>query len=500
MFSTDVLTRWGGFRTWTRSEKDMPRDTKPISTSAPTVARTAAWGDIWSLSWPQMLMMLCNFLIGFVDVWVAGRISSDVQASMGLINQLLFFFLVVAVAVANGSVAAVSQSMGAGLRRRALRYVGLVLESALAMGLVIAVLGLIGGDLLLDILQVPDKLHGFTRYFLDVFLLLLPIYYLFLISNAVFRAQRMVFVPLFSMAAATVVNTLADLGLGLGMWGLPNLGYKGLAWATFGSVSCGMLFNLFVLWRRGLLRRASFPPWCWIRKAWPYLYRVAWPGGLMQIVWQSAYLALFAVTGGLPMGSVAALAGMSAGMRIEAALFLPGFAFNMTASILVGEYLGAGRPDLAKRAVLRILGVGVAVLSLLAVAIWLAVEPITAFIAPDQSVQAQAIGYLRWNLLAIPFTLTSMILAGALAGAGATIYNLFVFGVAAWIVRVPMAYVLGHLVLGTATGVWISMLVSQVFQSSLTFYIFQCRNWARFAMRRRKAPTGVANATQLRTH
>lgn len=460
----------------------------------------AAWRDIWSLSWPQMLMMLCNFLIGFVDVWVAGRISSDVQASMGMINQLLFFFLVVAVAVANGSVAAISQSMGAGLRRRALRYTGLVLESSLVMGLLILALGLLGGDLLLDVLQVPAGLRGFTRYFLDVFLLLLPIYYLFLVSNAVFRARRMVLVPLFSMVLATLINTVADLGFGLGLWGLPNLGYKGLAWATFGSVSAGMLLNVFVLWRRGLLRRESFPPWRWVRKAWPYLFRVAWPGGLMQVVWQSAYLALFAVTGSLPRESVAALAGMSAGMRVEAVLFLPGFAFNMTASILVGEYLGAGRPDLAKRAGLRILGVGVAALSLMAVLIWAYILPITAFIAPDPAVQTHALGYLHWNLLAIPFTLTSMILAGALAGAGATVYNLLVFGVSAWLVRVPMAYILGHHVLEAATGVWISMLVSQVFQSSLTFYIFQFRDWARFAMRRRKAPTGVANATQLRTH
>lgn len=470
------------------------------STRAPASVRTATWRDIWSLAWPQTLLMFCNFLIGFVDVWVAGRIGSDVQASMGMINQLLFFFLVVATAVANGSVAAISQSMGAGLPRRALRYTGLVLETGLLMGLAIFVLGKLIDDSLLALLQVPDSLRPITGYFLNVYLLLLPVYYLFLITHAAFRAQRMVFVPLFSGIVTALVNTVADLGLGLGMWGLPNLGYQGVAWATFFSVSCGTLFNLFVLRRKGLLRRESFAPWCWIRRAWPYLFRVAWPGGLMQIVWQSAYLALFAVAGSLPRENVAALAGMSAGMRVEAGLFLPGFAFNMTASILVGEYLGAGRPDLAKRAAYRILGVGVVALTLVSLGVWLVMEPLTAFVAPEPAVQTQAMGYLRWNLLAIPFTLTSMILAGALAGAGATIYNLLAFGSAAWLVRIPTAYVLGHHVLGDSSGVWISMFASQVFQSSLALGIFHFRDWSRFAMRRRKNLTGATNGTQLRTN
>ena len=69
---------------------------------------------IWRLAWPQVLMMFFHFLIGFVDVWVAGRLGRDVQACMGLITQALFFFLVVALAMANGSVAAISQSLEQG--------------------------------------------------------------------------------------------------------------------------------------------------------------------------------------------------------------------------------------------------------------------------------------------------------------------------------------------------------------------------------------------------
>lgn len=437
---------------------------------------------IWSLSWPQMLMMLFHFLIGFVDVWVAGRIDHRVQAGLGIITQSLFFFLVIATAVAGGGVAAISQSMGAGKTRRAERYVGLCLIIAVAFGLVFPLLGLPAKDLFVRALQVPEDIAPLTGYILEVFLYTLPPYYLLIVLNAVFRARREVMVPLYAMILVTIVNTSMDFGLGLGLWGLPKLGVQGIVWATFTSISLGAAFSLYMLRRDGTLRRAIFAPWRWVRCAFPYLFKVAWPAGLMQIVWHSGYLVLFAITASLPENSVMALAGMAAGARVESILFLPAFAFNLTASVLVGNYLGAGKPLEAKRVGLRILLIGLVLICIVALVVWQFMEPIAAFIAPKAEVQAEALGYLYYNILAIPFTLTTMILAGALGGAGATLYNLLGMGLGTWLVRLPLAYVLGHWVYGNSTGVWISMLASQACQATILYYIFTRWNWQRFAM------------------
>ena len=179
---------------------------------------------IWSLSWPQMLMMLFHFLIGFVDVWVAGRIDHRVQASLGIITQSLFFFLIIATAVAGGGVAAISQSIGAGKHKRADRYIGLCLIIAVVFGLIFPLIGLPTRDFFVRALQVPEDIVPLTGYILDVFLYTLPPYYLLIVLNAVFRARRQVMVPLYAMVLVTAVNTLGDLGFGLGLWGLPQLG------------------------------------------------------------------------------------------------------------------------------------------------------------------------------------------------------------------------------------------------------------------------------------
>jgi putative MATE family efflux protein len=450
------------------------------------------WRSIWRLSWPQVLEMLANFLVGFADVYVAGLLNKEVQASIGLITSALFFMLIIATATANGAVAAISQSVGAGKELRARRYTGLALEIGLVCGILFVAAGFLLKDAFLALLQVPEEIRGVTSYFLEVYLLLLPAYYVIIVSDAAFRARREVLVPLYSMLIITVLNTYLDFGLGLGMFGLPRMGFKGLAWATFAAICAGALFNLAVLRARGRLERRAFPPWRWIKPALSYLARVAWPSGLMQVLWQTGYLVLFAIVAALPTGAVTAMAGMTAGLRIESILFLPGFALNMTASVLVGNALGAGRFDEAKAYAWRILVFGIVAIGLLTLGVWQAAPQLAALLSPEADVRLEMLDYLRYNLMAIPFTLTSMILGGAFVGAGATIYNLAIFGVSIWLIRLPLAWFLGHRVLGEADGVWIAQLASQAVQATALLWFFQFSDWGRFALRsRRRAAAGV---------
>ncbi|WP_319779375.1 MATE family efflux transporter [Maridesulfovibrio sp.] len=442
----------------------------------------APYRTIWNLSWPQILMMIFHLMIGLVDVWVASKLGREIQASMGMISQSLVFFLVIAMATANGAVAAISQSIGAGLLNRARRYVGLCIILGALLGLTILIIGFPFRNGILTILQVPQEMRYVMEYFIEVFLYLVPTYYMLIITNAIFRAQKRVMLPLYSMIIVTMLNTIGDLGLGLGMWGLPNLGYKGLAWATFGSITAGAVFNMLTLFRMGHLRRKTMAPFRWMKSAFPYLFKVAWPSGLMQLVWHSGYMVLYSITASLPENNIIALAGMTAGIRIESILFLPAFAFNMTASIIIGHYLGDGKADEAKKFGYRILFLAIGFLSISALLLWQVIYPVTAIIAPEQVVLDEAVNYLFYNMLAIPFTLTSMIMAGALNGAGATIYNLFIFAITVWGCRLPLAYVLGHEVMHSATGIWMAMLISQGIQASIIFYTFSCKNWQKFSM------------------
>ena len=177
------------------------------------------------------------------------------------------------------------------------------------------------------------------------------------VGSVLFRASRNVLMPLIAVTAACLINVFGDLGFGLGMWGLPAFGASGIAWSTFAAVCVGAALLLFLLRHAGLTLPRVLPSAAWMCRAAPYLLKVSLPALLTQFLWQGGYLSLFVIMAALP-DSVDELAGMTAGIRVESMLFMPAVAFNMTAAIMVGNLLGAGKVAEARRTGLAITVLG----------------------------------------------------------------------------------------------------------------------------------------------
>ncbi len=462
---------------------------KPVP--APSFAGGTPTRAIFQLVWPQFLMMLFQFLVGFIDVYVAGKVGASTQAAFGMVVQCFFFVLIVGTTIAGASVTAISQAIGAGLPLRARRYLGLVLNMGAVSCFVIVFTSYIFRQEFLSLLQVPENIFDLTLRIFIIYLCIVPSEYVTIFSSALFRAHKRVSIPLATSIVVCLVNTFLDFGLGLGMFGLPYLGADGIAFATLGSSVSGAAFNLYMLYRKGYLSRASFAPLRWQRRAVGYLIKVGIPSGAMQTLWQTGYLVLFAIAASLPFNAVGGLAGMSAGMRIESLLFLPGAAFSLTGTILVGNILGAGNKQDARRVALRIILLGSGLMSLVAVCLWPFVPQVAGWLTSDQFSKDAAIMYLRFNLVSTPFTVSSMILSGIMTGAGATIYTLVVYGCATWLVRLPLAWFLGHVLWQSASGVFCAMLVSQIFQATIIMYIFLNWDWTRFALYEKRSTRRV---------
>ena len=128
------------------------------------------------------------------------------------------------------------------------------------------------------------------------------------------------------------------------------------------------------------------------------------------------------------------------------------------------------------------LGIACAGMSLVGAAIWPWRMELAGLIAPDPAVRIETVKYLSYNILAVPFTVASVVLAGGLNGAGATVYPMVSFSLAVWAVRLPIAWLFGHVIWQDAAGVFLSTFVSQVVMAlSLLWVALRC-NWARFAL------------------
>ncbi len=440
---------------------------------------------IWGLIWPQTLMMLLQFGIAFVCVWAAGRINPLVQASFGLIAQCVMFLQVLAISMGSGAVAAVSQSLGAGRAARARRYVLMVSLGSLLLGIAVALLGYIFREPFFNALKAPEQTRAILDEYWLVTLLGMPFTYVWAVTSSVFRAVRHVLPPLWVSLLVFIVTAVGSAGFGLGRFGLPDYGYMGIAWANFAATGVGALCNVLILRRLGYLRRRDTPPRRWVRCGAPYLIRVAWPAGLSFFLWQLGYLVIFAITATLPSGNVAAMAGMTAGMRVESLLFMPAFAFNMTVSVLVGNSLGAGDKAEARRLARRLCISGCLFICCIAAVMWPFMPQLAALLSDSAAVQEQTRSYLFYNLLAAPFTAGGMILGGAMMGAGATRYNLMVFAGGFWLLRLPLAWFFGLVLWKDASGIFLSMLVSQAAQCCIMIWVMARLDWTRFSMAHR---------------
>ncbi len=434
------------------------------------------WGTMWRLSWPMLLIMVFNFLVGFTDIYVAGLIGRDVQAAIGYVAQLYFLFIIVGNAISIGTVALVSRAFGALAYEKASEYVKQSLIFGLIVSLVLMVIGVLFHGPIVKIAGFPPQIRTIAETFLVIFSFALGSNYLLIISNGIFRASGEVKKPLLTMLVFCIINIILDFALVFGFGRLPALGYPGIGYATAVSATVSMVVNC-IFFTSGRWRKLLGKGWGLQGRSILLIARLGWPAGLLQIAWNAGSIILYHILAQLGSGSIIALASITNGLRIEAIIFMPAFAMNMAASVLVGQNLGAGNPRRAAQLGWKLALSAMVALSLISCIIFIFAEFFASLLARDMSVLAETARYLRVNMFSEPFMALSLVLGGALQGAGDTKGNMWVIIFCMWIIRLPLAYLMAVMLGLGAFGVWLAMVASMVAQGLLMAYRFQRGKW-----------------------
>lgn len=420
----------------------------------------SSWRDLWRLVWPLVGAMFLQFAVGLTDVYVAGRFGAAAQAAVGFCATVLFFFNVVGHALGVGLVAVIARSEGAGsaaASAHASRQGVLLAVAAMAPLALAGVLASPGPRVLAFL---PPEVASWTAILLPWYAAAALPQAVLVTAAALFRARRRPLWMLASAAVVTAVNVPGNFALAFGVGGLPALGPLGVAIATGGSLLAGAAFSLAGLARGGELRGTWRPDIELARR----LARLAWPAALLQVGWHLGTLALYAILGRLEDGAVVGTAALTNGLRIEAVLYLPAFALNMAAGVLVGQALGGGSPTEATQAGWRVAGTGAAVLTALALPVFLWSRELAGLLTQDSAVGEATHLYLRFNMVSQPFMALSVCLGGGLQGAGDTRGTMAVVLGALWLLRIPLALLLALTTPLGASGVWAAMVASQVVQ------------------------------------
>jgi len=241
-------------------------------------------------------------------------------------------------------------------------------------------------------------------------------------------------------------------------------------------MSAGMLICFF-LFSKSRWKNIFSGKWVITSDLVKRIFVLSWPAALIYISWNSGNILIYNILSRLQEGSIAAMASLTNGLRIEAIIYLPVFALNMAASVLTGQNLGANSPARAEKIGWKISLSGVAFVSLIALPIFIWAETISTPIAKNHMVLTETVRYLRITMLSEPFMAISVILGGCLMGAGDTKGAMFVILATLWFIRLPLAYLLSIVSGYGAVGVWLAMVTSMFFQGIAMTYRFKRGYW-----------------------
>lgn len=470
---------------------------RPSSPTAP-VARPAltpvlpSVRELTALTLPQMGLMACHVCISLTDLWVAGQIDAAALSALGVVSQIFSLLLLLTSLAGSGCLATVSQSLGGGRIVRAQRYAALVLACCFALGWTVALAGLAALPLLLKLLTQDPVLRQTAHIFAVAYCCHMPFFFCMVIMNSLFRAHKLVWLPLATLLLVALVNYAGSAGFGLGWWGLPRLGYAGVAWATTASGVAGFVCNAVLVWRWKIVGRAPLPSsphpllpwrwahllprWRWTRLALPRLWRIGIPAALGSMAGQAGSLVLLACLSSLPT-AVSAVAGMTLGQRILGVPLFASAALSMTLTICSGHLLGARQGEACYRLGLRLAAVAAAGLTVGGVLLYACHGQVAQWFSGDVAARHEAGVFLAFGCLLLPLQGAAQMLCAVFHGAGKTRLGTWSSCTGTWLVAVPLAYALGHGMRLGATGVYAAMTLGHAVTALLAYFFYRRRQW-----------------------
>jgi MATE family, multidrug efflux pump len=426
------------------------------------------------LSVPMVLEMAMESLFAVVDVFYASRISSDAIATIGVTESMLTIVYTVAMGLGIGATAVVARRSGekddVGAAQAAVQSIALGLIVALAIG----VFGYFNAERLMRLMgATPSMIESSLGYTKVMFAGNATVTLLFL-NNAIFRgagdpaiAMRMLWI---SNAINIVVCPLFIFGVGP----FPEMGVTGAAIGTNIGRGSAVLAQLWMLTSGRARIHITRSQMRLVPSVMLNVCRLSGSGFLQILIDTSSYIGLVRV---ISMFGSEALAGYTIGIRLVIFAMMPAWGLGNAAATMVGQALGAKKPERAEESVWTAAKYNAIVLGLVGAAFIIFAPQIISIYSTDPSVVPYAVGCLRIVSAGFVFFAYGLVLTQAFNGAGDTWTPTWINLGCFWLWQIPLAWLLAiHFGMGPQ-GVFIAMTVAFSTLAVVSGVIFRRGRW-----------------------
>ncbi len=431
------------------------------------------------LAMPVLAEQVLHLLVELVDLWIAGNLLQDDSyvAAMAMLVYVLWFMSMLFAFIFYGSTALTARFTGAVKPEMANRVMNQSMFTGAVWSVVLMAIGLPLVGSLVEVMGLQaESAVAATRY-LTLVMWVLPCIMVERVGIACLRGAGDTMSGLVVMGIVNVINMATSYALVVGVGPLPAMGWEGVAIGTAVGHLCGaaILLVLLTAGRAGYHLRLSLmrPDFALIRR----ILRIGIPGGVDVSLVCLCHLLFVRVITSL---GVTELAAHGVAIQIEALAYMPGGAFQVAASTLAGQHLGAGNPAQAMRSVLMACAAACALMVTAGVIFHQAATPLAEFFLGDPTREAVplAADILQVAAYAMLPLAIAMVASGGLRGAGDTRWPLAIGLVGMVGVRIPLAIyfawgefetpILGITIVGMGWGIvgaWYGAVVDIVFRA-----------------------------------
>lgn len=428
-------------------------DPEDALTQDKTLPRRAMRREVLRLALPVAIANLLLRMVTAVDVFLVGGLGASALAAVGLGQLLIFISMTMVWGVSTGTMVTVAQHWGAGRRPEAGRIAVHGVLGTLVFSVPLAVIGIFFAADAAGLLGASAAVQLLVTEYCRWVFLAFPVTALAYVLTSTMHATGDTRTPMWIVLVVNVVHVGLAVPLIYGYLGFPALGVQGAAIAVASAEVLGAVLLWWQGWAKGYLAKGRWDSAC-MRP----IVRVGWPVAIDRLVWQAGQVVYSKI---LFVYGTAAFATHQLGVNIESLSFMPGLALGVAAATFVGQSVGAGDFGRARLGMAEANRLGMIFMGGMGVVFFLLAEPLVRLFTVDLELIRLGGIFLRIaGISQIPLAVT-LVLQGALRGAGDTQYILRVTLVGIWGVRVPLAAVAAWAGL-SVTYVWWAFLLDWV--------------------------------------
>ena len=429
---------------------------------------------VFLLAVPMILELIMESTFAVVDIYFVSSLGASAVATVGLTETYLFLLYSIGMGLSMSVTAIVARRIGEKNKEKAGITAVQSIFLALLVSLPFAIAGIFYSKELLTLMGadawVLEHGYGYTQWMLGGNAVIMMLF----VINSIFRGAGDPAIAMRVLWIANGFNIILDPILIFGWGPFPQLGIEGAAIATNIGRGIGVLVQLWYLFKGGKHIKVLSS---YIVLNWQIISRIIKTslGGIGQmIIAMTSWIFIMRILADFGSETVA---GATIALRIMMFTMMPAWGMSNAVATLVGQNLGAQKPDRAERSVWLTGFWNMIFLIGVAICYFFFSESLVGIFTEEPGVISVGSDWLRVVSYSYFVYGWWMVATQAFNGAGDTITPTKINFVFFWLIEIPLSYIMAKILDMGSSGVFWAIFIAETAVGLFTLWIFTKGNW-----------------------